>query len=371
MPSIGKDLATIRKHLGLSILDIQDATKIPLNTLESIENDSIFDDTDESQTYIRSFVRGYGRALKLDDKQVVEALDRHEVGGYDHDLLKPFPDLAPPEPKEPTPEENREKPDEEASKSRFTPDFPDEEDKPAGRAEKETEAGAAPGPDISGTKKDFNPTPPPGVRNINWADLGKRFSTHKNNTPAKIFGVAAVLLMVSAVAYYLFTNDFFISGEIQQTETIPVPEETIAGGDQSDLALDLVESEEERQSPVSAELADTLYLTIYAVTDRLEPVRVWSDLKPRIDPYWLEEGMAFNYEFRDTIRVRGQYSRMMLFLNGHRIDNFRQEYYNAGENTVELTRDLFDSDPKWANPIPFELPPDVAEPDSVALRPSF
>lgn len=373
MPSIGKDLETIRKHLGFSIQDIQNATKIPLSTLRSIENDSIFEDSEEIQTYIRSFVRSYGRALKLDDNRVVEALDQHEVGGYDGQLLKSFPELAPPEPppapkKEEKPEtgpESREAEDP-APKSKFTPDFPEEEQKrpsPTGSSKSEQTPGSAK------KKKDIKTTPPPGVRSVNWADMGKKFSTHQSNTPAKIFGVVAIILLVSAIAYYLFTNDFFVSDEMQQTENFPVPEETLTEDDDPGLALDIVDSEEQQQVP--AALEDTLYLTIYAYSDRLDPVRVWSDMKPRMDPYWLEAGMAYNYEFGDTIRVRGQYSRMLLFMNGHRIDNFRQEYYNPEENAVELTRNLFENDSDWATPIPYELPPDVAEPDSVSLRPSF
>jgi hypothetical protein len=85
----------------------------------------------------------------------------------------------------------------------------------------------------------------------------------------------------------------------------------------------------------------------------------------------VEGGVAFNFEFRDTIRVRGQYNRMLLFLNGHLVENFRQEHFNASENAVELTRSLFEDDPKWTTAVPFELPPNVPEPDSVANRPTF
>ncbi len=61
MPAIGKDLSKIRSHLGYSVQDIQHYTKIPVSTLESIENGTIFGDPEENQTYIRSFVRSYGR----------------------------------------------------------------------------------------------------------------------------------------------------------------------------------------------------------------------------------------------------------------------------------------------------------------------
>lgn len=368
MPSIGKDLATIRKHFGLSIHDIQSATKIPLSTLESIEDNSIFEKSDEIQTYIRSFVRTYGRNLKLDDNLVVEALDSQEVGVYNHELLQPFPDLAPPAPKqaeipEPDKKTNSEKKDElkeGKSRSKIQPDFP--------AAENENIKREDPAP--TRASKTGKPTSPPNVRSVNWADMGKRFSTNRSNTPIRLIGIAIVVLFVIAMTYYLFSNDFFVSDDVEQTETIPVPEETVTE-ENSGIPLDIDETPQDTEPAPPAELGETLYITIYAANDRLDPVRVWSDLKPRIDPYWLEQGTALNFEFSDTIRVRGQYSRMLLFMNGHRIDDFRQQFYNDEESAVELTRDIFEDDPKWRSTIPLELPPNVAEPDSVANRPSF
>ena len=93
MPSLGKDLETIRKHLGLTIQDIQNATKLPLNTLRSIENDDIFEQQEENITYVRSFIRTYARNLKLDDELVTRALDQEEIGNYNHLLLNAYPEL--------------------------------------------------------------------------------------------------------------------------------------------------------------------------------------------------------------------------------------------------------------------------------------
>ncbi len=359
MPSLGKDLVKIREHLGFTIQDIQSATKIPLSTLQSIEDDSIFEDSKEIQTYIRSFVRTYGRKLKLDDELVLEALDAVEVGGYNHQLLRDYPELAPPSFKSPEKEEPKEDIDDVTQHKEI--EESEEEKDPVVPPVKEE-----PQPSQQKALSD-----PPSVRNVNWADMGKRFSTNRNNTPVRLIGLGVIIVVVILVIYFIFTNDFFATDDTQIVDTPPVPEETLQEGE-TGIPLDITESPAQQPEPTAnAELDDILYLTIYAAMDRLEPVRVWSDLKPRVDPYWLEEGTAFNYEFSDTIRVRGQYSRMLLFLNGHRIDNFRQQYFNEEQEAVELTRDLFEDDPKWASPIPFELPPNVAEPDSVADRPSF
>ncbi len=362
MPSLGKDLVKIREHLGFTVQDIQSATKIPLSTLQSIEDDSIFDNSTEIQTYIRSFVRTYGRKLKLDDQLVVEALDALEVGGYNHHLLKAYPELAPPSSKpaeKEIPKDKKDKPDVVSSDDAINES--ESGDQPEVSYQKETPA----------PQKKTSSSEPPNVRNINWADMGKRFSTNRNNAPVRLIGIGLIVLVVIFLMYYIFTNDFFVTDDTQINVSPPVPEETIQEGE-TGIPLDITETPDQQpETAIPAELEETLYLTIYAATGRLEPVRVWSDLKPRIDPYWLEEGIAFNFEFSDTIRVRGQYSNMLLFLNGHRIDNFRQEHFNAEENAVELTRDIFEAEPKWASPIPFELPPNIAEPDSIADRPSF
>ena len=73
--SLGKDLATIRKGLGLTLEEIQNAIKIPTHILKSIEDDSIYDSEEHNTTYIRSFIRSYARGLKIDDDKVVAALE--------------------------------------------------------------------------------------------------------------------------------------------------------------------------------------------------------------------------------------------------------------------------------------------------------
>jgi hypothetical protein len=376
MPSLGKDLATIRNHLGLTIQDVQNATKIPLDTLKSIESGEIFDKSDEIITYVRSFVRTYGRALKLDEDLVTRALDQEEIGNYNHLLLRSFPELskglpadksAPPKSAEKTDEKPKGKPGASAAEesdnaaatkksSRFVADFPEmETDNPKSDTPKKEPATA--------TAK------PPNVRNVNWADMGRKFTPDRQKTPVWLIGAAVILIVILGAAWLLSQSGMFSPDDAVVPDT-PVPaESTPPGTGGNGLQLDV--SPEPPAEPEPAVLDDILYITVYAATGTLEPVRVWSDLKPRIDPYWIEQGVALNFEFRDTIRVRGQYQRMLLFLNGHLIENARQQYYNPQEDMVELTRDLFEAEPRWATPVPFELPPNVQEPDSVANRPAF
>lgn len=373
MPSLGNDLVKIRTHLGYTIEDIQNATKIPLHTLQSIEDNSIFSQTDEIQTYVRSFVRTYGRALKLDDELVVQALDQEEIGSYSHLLLTVFPELAaeisdsekpeteseesPEEPEGLSDKEKSEAETEEDTGPRFTPDFDNIEPEPEPKTIKQTRA----------------PNQDPGLRDVNWADMGRKMSADRPTIPVWVIGGAVILIVVIASFWFFSQTEMFSSEDVADgdvptaTETTP---STVNGGELNlDLQQNGEEATEEPEQP--AALEETLYLTVYAATGNLDPVRVWSDLKPRMDPYWMDQGVAFNFEFRDTIRVRGPYSQILLFLNGHSIDNFRQDYFNSEENAVELTRGMFEEEARWANTVPFELPPDVSEPDSIANRPAF
>ncbi|PWN06797.1 helix-turn-helix domain-containing protein [Rhodohalobacter mucosus] len=406
MPSLGKDLETIRKHLGLTIQDVQNATKLPLNTLKSIENDDIFEQQEENITYVRSFIRTYARNLKLDDELVTRALDQEEIGNYNHLLLSAFPELSKEvesgkkqgsdvkdrdsdaDPgdidtkKTPEPEQKKTR-----TRPRFIADFPEDPQVPV-ESEKTTSPGKEPVPDKHAAAKDDGETdvksdssdslnaektpPKKDVRQVNWADMGKKFSDTERKPPVWVIGAAVVIIAVLAGIFLLsradlFTTDTPEAGEASQAQT----------GDDARLdpgtdgpVLDLSEEQQVPEQVETPVLQDTLYLTVYAANERLDPVRVWSDLKPRIDPYWIEQGTALNFEFSDTIRIRGQYARMLLFLNGHLIENFRQQYFNEEQNAVELSRSLF-SDPEWAVEIPIEVPANVAPPDSVAFRPTF
>ncbi len=84
MPSIGKDLAKIRTSLGLTLQDIQATIKIPMDTLEKIENGTIYEDSEHGKTYVRSFIRSYGRALKIDNEVMINGLNQQETGNYNH-----------------------------------------------------------------------------------------------------------------------------------------------------------------------------------------------------------------------------------------------------------------------------------------------
>lgn len=391
MPAIGKDLSKIRSHLGLSIQDIQHHTKIPVSTLQSIENGTIFNHPEENQTYIRSFVRSYGRALKIDDDIMINALDQHETGNYNHLLLKEFPDLNP-ERREPQgfqdnqshDPHNAQHSDIEPSEGADTPEHhehpsaekkeesvepsPQQEQKP--ETPKKPPAKEQKGPDKTGAG--------PSVQSVDWANVGRKFSEEQKHTPVWIVGLIIILIIAAVVGYFLYDNGFFDLSELtpQDQEQVTADDQTAQSNVSLDLEDSLSETNTNTQPPPPAEeptvqLDEVLELTVYAAYDGLGPVRVWSDIKPRMDPYWLEQGTAMQFEFQDTVRVRGSYSDLLLFKDGNLIENAAQQFLQQEENYLQLTRDFFLTDEKWATAVDYELPEGVPPPDSLISRPAF
>jgi len=214
------------------------------------------------------------------------------------------------------------------------------------------------------------PVPPP-VESVNWAKLGHKFSPIERSTPVWIIGAVIILIIALTIFYFIYNSDLLSSNDVSQANITEQPAAAAPGGGELSLNLNDQSGMQGVETDAASALDDVLYLTLYAAYDRLGPVRVWSDLKPRIDPYWMEAGTAYAFEFRDSIRISGSYNDMLLFLNGHRIDNFLQLYYNQDVAAVELTRDVFTPESRWAMPVSLELPEEVDEPDTIQNRPFF
>lgn len=341
--SLGNDLSTIRKGLGLSLEEVQNSIKIPILTLKSIENDSIFDDPASNKAYTRSFVRSYAKALKIKDADIVAALDSNEAGIYESDLIK--------------------------ANDTQVESTPAEEEKPFSLDDV-----SAPDIEVAEQKK------PPTIENVNWADLGKQFNSEESNSKVWVILVIifVVLGLVSLGIYFRSSIMNFFGSEpaqslTQQESTISTPPDNTSNIPEVDL------SDQETVTPSSAETVtdppvqtsevlpsqgDTLTIVIYAAYGILDPVRVTNDLTRQTNPFWIEEGQAYYFDFKDTVMVRGQYSRMLLMFNGHVIENARQNYFNPDFNSVMLTRSILES-PTYLQSPPQEFPYIVGAPDSI------
>ncbi|WP_421773930.1 helix-turn-helix domain-containing protein [Gracilimonas sp.] len=360
--SLGKDLASIRKSQNLSLEDIQNAIKIPLTTLQSIENNSIFSDSGKNKTYVRSFVRSYAKVLKIDDDEIVQALDEVEEGTYSGSLIG---DSA---------EEMTEAQFNLDPKDTLPSESPDQDQHPLQEPE--------PKPESTEPKK---APPAPEEDFINWADMGRKFTTVSKNSRVWVFVLILVIAGSLATTGYIFWNDigsFFESetAETQQPTTsqpdqsaippAPVDSSAIVANNENELGETPANANEQTTTPDPIELDDTLTISVYAAYGQLEPIRVTSDLNWRTNPFWMEQGESYYFDFNDTLLVRGQYSRLLLMFNGHVIENPRQNYFNTAFNSIMITRDVLDQ-PRYLAPPPSEFPLSIGPPDSTVYRIRF
>jgi cytoskeletal protein RodZ len=356
--SLGKDLSSIRKSQNLTLEDIQNAVKIPIDTLQSIESNRIFADLDTNNTYIRSFVRSYAKVLKINDANIVQALDEVENGTYDGSILIDDSDSA-----------------EEAALLK------EEKEK------RKSDTPIAVEPPLS--EKNLTPSTIPTSESdsIEWANLNKNFQpASKPSRMWIILACVALIIVIGGLGYYFWGGT---PQPVEQTAEPLIEQETIDDDNQNQTAIPptpvdstaATEDVQQQQEPAEeentvekstrvTELGDTLTVTLYAAYGQLEPVRVTSDLNWTTNPFWIEEGLAYNFDFQDTLLVRGQYSRLLLLFNDHVIENPRQNHFDDSLNSILITRDVVDQ-PQYLAPAPQEFPLEVGAPDSTFYRIRF
>jgi len=368
MASLGNDLASIRKEKNLSLDDIHEATKIPKHIISAIEDDSIFSDYNENPTYIRSYVRGYAKALSIEERDIIYALNKQQKGSYAGSLGKN---------------------DEVSPKKTFEYDEENEEEKNEGKQTENDEMVHDHSPAFTSKKDDTSSEDSkshehqsPEVESVDWADMGRRFQPLNSTTPKIWVGVVVVVLIAAVgVAFHFYQsgskNANNTSATSNQTESSTVSSDSLqlnltppATGDSMQLS-EIAGDSTQNQSKALDALPDTLNLIVYAAYGKLEPVRVYTDIMKNINPYWIEQGSALRFPFVNEVHIRGQYSRMVLMLNGHLIQNFKEQFFNPETRLLEIHRSFFQEDPKWLQPAPDSLGIDAPPPSVIKKRPTF
>ncbi|PAU93625.1 hypothetical protein CK503_10750 [Aliifodinibius salipaludis] len=385
MASLGKDLAHIRKEQELSLEDIYETTKIPVRILKSIEDDSIFADFEENATYVRSYVRSYAKELSIDEKQIIYALDKVEKDDYSGSLQSLFKEQ--PKRSFEYDEDNEDIIDEESGSS----DEIKSEDMIHDHSP-ELQPDQTDSSEDSPETQNSSPLPKadhPEVQSVDWADLGRRFQPLKSARSRTYVGIFVTLLIIIAVgSFFYFSETDPISTDVNNNATTTNQQEESSEERVStdSLELDILPSSEtddttnEQQPATTTEdipnetmstLPDTLSVVLYAAYGRLEPVRVYTDIMDDINPYWIEQGEAVRFNFVNELDIRGQFSRMVLILNGHPIQNIREEFYNPESRLLEINRSYFENDPQWLQPAPDSLEIDAPPPSTIDDRPTF
>ena len=143
---------------------------------------------------------------------------------------------------------------------------------------------------------------------------------------------------------------------------------------QSEAAVELAQAETAPLDSIAlrnlAQFPDTLQIVIYAAYDKLNPVRVGSDLRESVFPLWMEQGEAYYFDFNEEITIRGQFSRMLILFNNTVIEAPLERFSGVQENTVRLTRERLAAAEFEAKP-DLILPDGVSEPDSIVYTIDF
>ncbi|WP_018127872.1 helix-turn-helix domain-containing protein [Balneola vulgaris] len=361
--SLGNDLATIRKEKNLTLEDIFNSTKIPVHTLQSIENDTLLSSSSESITYLRSFIRSYAKALKIPTDHIRVALEKTEAGTYSNDLLI----LRDPNTSVESYSVNKDTVEVDSTNVAST------ESSTASTYEEEIEES----PEFLQEEPVAATQDKPTVATVNWADMSKKvYAAPTNSKLGILLGIFFTIIVLGAVGYY-FGQDLFtkeeggiLSNEVTQSEP----------SSNNDLNTSVIDTTSTTSVPLSSPtnssagqnsnsaitLDDTITVAVYAAYDVLDPVRVTSDFNGKTNPFWMNQGEAYNFDFSDSLLVRGQYSRMLLLFNGHVIDNPRQNHFDPELNSVVITREILNQ-PRYLQAAPFTFPENlgVAAPDSI------
>lgn len=507
---LGKDLAQIRKQLGVELDELQGLTKLSMELLDDIESDRIFTSPTFNSAYRRNFIRSYARALKIKETVIVKALDDVESGNYDHNIFK---EAGAPDPENPfgtNQDVNKELEDttpkappiktelnydektraealraSDAAQNKTTSDDVEEDEtthreedakeKPTGKAdssstssagselndkqkdstrttdashsadshkkEEETPADAktskepaaqdsqesSPSPEESPktakeptknqptttTVKNTKSSARKQVDDVNWAQMGKRFNEQQaqksNVLLISVIAIVSVTILSFGFLYRSTIGDWMASfsnpdasSNMQGVDSLATdslsmtlsgdenPAEDEDGNAQSSDGSQSTGTEtndNENQTSITTRvtatignsssgeqandtgsqvsdslrnalelaLPDTLQILVYAAYDKLEPVRIVSDLRSSTYPYWIEEGQAYRFGFQNEIRIRGQFSRMLIIYNNTVIENVLERFFDGEDNTVRITRsdllsDEFNSNSEWVLP---------------------
>ena len=375
MAALHTDLLAIREKSGLTVSDINQKTKTPESVIHEIEKGSIFDKAEKQKTYIRSFIRTYAKAIGIKDEDMIRALDAQESGNYAGGLRKKYlpetldvnPDLE--DPDEIIPPTNDVAKDDE--------DFGLVKPGPTSTIGSDEYSR----PDPSRQHNRVTP-PPPKLESVDWAKYNDNFVSLNNS--AMLYALIAIIIVILGVggyygyAYYaenMGTNDEInnsVSSNPDNADPLDISSPALNESAVSDSILTdslQVTSPEIPASVSAVRLPDTLFVIVHAANDKLEPIRVTSDVNNSRSPYWIEFNEAMRFDFYDQIAIEGQLDRMAIFVNGHFISEM--DSIRTGDRNIIITREFLSRRPFiYAEESP-DLPEGVVPPTIIRDRPFF
>lgn len=331
---LSEDLVAVRKFRKLTVRDIYDATRIPLEVIEEIESGYVFTpECHRNKTYVRSFVRTYAKALRISENDATVALDLTEKGEYDGFIRRGYLPNADPQvssAEKPQPVLSKTEPRITAERASSMIDYKDEVSRP----------------DPTRPHNKATP-PPPDLKSINWVDMGNKFNTFSraNKILYAIVGGIAAILLVGYLSLKLFgDNASKPENQVPTKEELKAVQDSLAAAAADTAAIQLAIVE----PPPPPALPDTLSVFLFATGDKLEGVRIRTEQTGLIAPYWIEKNHAMKFEFTDAIYIKSQLNRITVIFNGHAIKNLHE--MKRVDGAVVLDRAFFESKKEWLTP---------------------
>jgi hypothetical protein len=81
-----RDLREIREARGVSLSEVQQETRIPLDVLDRFESGHLVGDRHYNEVYLRNLLKAYGAAIGLPPSAVVEQFEAAKAGTYSGQL---------------------------------------------------------------------------------------------------------------------------------------------------------------------------------------------------------------------------------------------------------------------------------------------
>ena len=249
--------------------------------------------------------------------------------------------------------------------------------------------------------------------NVNWAQMGKQFSKQQDSKSSVVFITVLAVITVSLLLFgFLYRSsisswftDFFDSNSVITEEItnlnsgsnitadsleggnlIDNPDNSINSNQNSEISETSTIDENQNTSAILtteetalldsttlqnlAEFPDTLQIVVYAAYDKLEPVRIGSDLRESVYPIWIEQGEAYYFDFNQEITIRGQLRRMLILFNNNVIEAPLERFAGVQANTVRLTRIRLAA-AEFEEKQELVLPNGVSEPDTIIYAINF
>ena len=295
--SFEADLRATRDAADLSLADIQQKTRIPVDVLRRFEEGDLIGDPTYNEVYLKAFLQSYAKAVGVAPSAVLAAFAEQKRGGYSGSL-HPETGGAP-----------ASSPGADAPPPVATPDAAATEPPVSDAPAASRAAPARPPSSVPPAVQALQNAPPPAPRPV--ADgQPKTLAQARVNRPVvptakrsfdknwgTILGLFAVLVVALAGALYVLVFADDDTPDVEPDTVVVGSDETATPIDSSGIGAGAATGGPRLQLPIQ--------VTLTAVGGKLQNFRVTEAPNERLG-YWLEEGASETFESDSLIVLWGE-----------------------------------------------------------------